>query len=129
MKTRCIVLRNVFFMHRKALTKLSNVHIIDEEVTYDFTLFELQAQITETAAMTFKLFLQDRMNLNLSMNMNFRKINSFPIEPDHTVIYFVLLRNPVSARRVFFIRGVCYLVGISRSLKLTMFLSIFQNIN
>ena len=29
----------------------------------------------------------------LVINMNLRKINSFPIGPDHTTIYFVFLRN------------------------------------
>ena len=63
------------------------------------------------------------------INMNLRKINSFPIGPDHTAIYFVLLRNLESPRLGgFFIRGVWHLVRISRSFKLTMFLSIFQDI-
>ena len=31
--------------------------------------------------------------LVLVINMNLRKINSFPIGPDHTTIYFVFLRN------------------------------------
>ena len=37
------------------------------------------------------------------INMNLRKINSFPIGPDHTAIYFVLLRNLESPRLVVFL--------------------------
>ena len=38
--------------------------------------------------------------LVLVINMNLRKINSFPIGPDHTTIYFVFLRN-LEGRRLF----------------------------
>ena len=41
--------------------------------------------------------------LVLVINMNLRKINSFPIGPDHTTIYFVFLRN-LEGPRLFYQR-------------------------